>query len=110
MVESKSIENRRQERLPYWAEMRLAGIGSSEREAMAEWTVPSGRSGETRGRAGLPHIVPWIVGQTGVAFDARGYGWPVSDIREATVAILLMTMVFTALLAALRLLRRVSSS
>jgi putative membrane protein len=58
--------------------------------------------------AGLTHIVPWIMGQTGEAVDARGYRWQVHDIREATVAILLLTMVFTALLAALRLLRQAS--
>ena len=60
--------------------------------------------------AGLTHIVPWLMGQTGEAVDARGYGWQVHDIREATVAILLLTMVFTALLAALRLLRQASSN
>ena len=46
--------------------------------------------------------------QTGEAVDARGYGWQVHDIREATVVILLLTMVFTALLVALRLLRHAS--
>jgi uncharacterized membrane protein len=56
--------------------------------------------------AGLTYLVPWITGQTGEAVDARGYGWQVHDIRESTVAILLLTMVFTALLAALRLLRQ----
>ncbi|TKV80174.1 carotenoid biosynthesis protein [Bradyrhizobium elkanii] len=60
--------------------------------------------------AGLTHIVPWIMGQTGEAVDARGYGWQVHDIREATVAILLLTMVFTALLAALHVLRLTSSN
>jgi uncharacterized membrane protein len=60
--------------------------------------------------AGLTHIVPWITGQTGVALDARGYGWQVHDIREGTVVILLLTMVFTALLAALRLLCQASSN
>jgi len=55
--------------------------------------------------AGLTHLVPWIMGGTGEVVDARGYGWQVHDIREATVAILMLTMVFTALLAALRLLR-----
>ncbi|WP_341878374.1 carotenoid biosynthesis protein (plasmid) [Bradyrhizobium ottawaense] len=60
--------------------------------------------------AGLTHIVPWIIGQTGRAFDARGYSWQVHDIREATVAILLLTMVFTAVLAALHLLRQTSSN
>jgi len=56
--------------------------------------------------AGLTHVVPWIMGQSGEAVDARGYSWQVHDIRESTVAILLLTMVFTALLAALRLLRQ----
>jgi len=51
-----------------------------------------------------------MMGQTGEAVDARGYGWQVHDIRESTVAILLLTMVFTALLAALRLLRQASSN
>ena len=60
--------------------------------------------------AGLTHIVPLIMGQTGEAVDARGYRWQVHDIREATVAILLLTMVFTALLAALHLLRQASSN
>jgi putative membrane protein len=59
---------------------------------------------------GLTHLVPWMMGQTGEAVDARGYGWQVHDIRESTVAILLLTMVFTALLAALRLLRQASSN
>jgi putative membrane protein len=60
--------------------------------------------------AGLTHLVPWMMGQTGEAVDARGYTWQVHDIREATVAILLSTMVFTALLAALRLVRQASSN
>jgi len=59
--------------------------------------------------AGLTQVVPWMMGQTGEVIDARGYGWQVHDIREATVAILLLTMVFTALLAALHLLRQASS-
>jgi uncharacterized membrane protein len=59
--------------------------------------------------AGLTHIVPWIMGQTGEVADGGGYSWQVHDIREATVAVLLLTMVFTALLAALRLLRQARS-
>jgi putative membrane protein len=59
---------------------------------------------------GLTYLVPWMMGQTGKAVDARGYGWQVHDIRESTVAILLLTMVFTALLAALRLLRQANSN
>ena len=53
--------------------------------------------------AGLTHLVPWISGQAGEAVDARGYAWQVHDVREATVVILLLTMVFTALLATVRL-------
>lgn len=59
--------------------------------------------------AGLTHLVPWIMGQAGEAVDARAYSWQVRDIREATVVILLLTMVFTALLATVRLLRERSS-
>ncbi|MDA9474843.1 hypothetical protein XI03_10090 [Bradyrhizobium sp. CCBAU 65884] len=53
--------------------------------------------------AGLTHLAPWIMGDTGEAVDAIGSVWQVRDIRESTVAILLLSMVFTALLAGLRL-------
>ena len=53
--------------------------------------------------AGLTHIVPWMMGQAGDVVDAAGHDWRIHDIRETTVAILLLTMCFTALLAALRL-------
>jgi len=53
--------------------------------------------------AGLTHVVPWMMAQTGDVTDGAGHRWRISDIREATVAILLFTMCFTALLAALRL-------
>jgi uncharacterized membrane protein len=53
--------------------------------------------------AGLTPIVPWMMGQAGDVVDAAGHDWRIHDIREATVAILLLTICFTALLAALRL-------
>jgi putative membrane protein len=53
--------------------------------------------------AGLTHIVPWLMGQSGEVADAAGHVWLVHDLRETTVAVMLFTMVFTALLAALRL-------
>jgi uncharacterized membrane protein len=53
--------------------------------------------------AGLTHVVPWMMGQAGDVVDAAGHDWRIHDIRETTVAILLLTMCFTALLAALRL-------
>jgi uncharacterized membrane protein len=54
--------------------------------------------------AGLTHVIPWIVGSSGEVVDQAGHTWRIADIREATVAIMLFTMLFTAVLAALRLL------
>ena len=53
--------------------------------------------------AGLTHISPWLLGQTGEVADATGHVWQIHDLRETTVAVMLFTMFFTALLAALRL-------
>jgi uncharacterized membrane protein len=55
--------------------------------------------------AGLTHVIPWLMGQTGEVVDASGHAWQIHDVRETTVAIMLFTMFFSALLAALRLLR-----
>jgi len=56
--------------------------------------------------AGLTHLVPWMIGDSGEAVDAAGHAWRIQDIRETTVAIMLCTMGFTATLAALRLYGR----
>jgi uncharacterized membrane protein len=53
--------------------------------------------------SGLTHVVPWIIGQSGELVDAAGHLWRMGDLRETTVVILLFTMVFTSLLAILRL-------
>jgi putative membrane protein len=53
--------------------------------------------------AGLTHVVPWLTGQSGDVADAAGQVWQIHDLRETTVAVMLFTMVFTALLATLRL-------
>jgi uncharacterized membrane protein len=55
--------------------------------------------------AGLTHIVPWLMGQSGTVADAAGHVWQVHDLRETTVAVMLFTMFFTAMLAALRLMK-----
>jgi uncharacterized membrane protein len=55
--------------------------------------------------AGLTHIVPWAMGQTGEVADAAGHTWRIHDLRETTVAIMLFTMFFSAMLAALQLLK-----
>ena len=52
---------------------------------------------------GLTHIVPWAIGLSGEVADAAGKIWQRHDVRETTVAIMLFTMFFTAILAALHL-------
>jgi uncharacterized membrane protein len=52
---------------------------------------------------GLTHVVPWMMGQSGDVTDAAGHIWKIAELREATVAIMICTMFFTALLSALRL-------
>jgi uncharacterized membrane protein len=53
--------------------------------------------------SGLTHLTPWIIGQNGEVADAAGHVWRIGDLCETTVVILLFTMVFTSMLAALRL-------
>jgi len=53
--------------------------------------------------SGLTHVTPWIIGQSGEVADAANHIWRVQDLRETTVVVLLFTMCFTSLLAALRL-------
>ena len=53
--------------------------------------------------SGLTHVTPWIIGQSGEVTDAANHVWRIADLRETTVVILLFTMVFTSMLAALRL-------
>jgi len=48
-------------------------------------------------------VTPWIIGQSGEVTDAASHVWRVADLRGTTVAILLFTMVFTSMLAGLRL-------
>jgi len=53
--------------------------------------------------SGLAHVTPWLIGQSGEVVDAANHVWRVADLRETTVVILLFTMVFTSVLAVLRL-------
>ena len=55
--------------------------------------------------SGLTHLTPWLMGQSGEVADASGHIWRVQDLRETTVAVMLFTMFFTSMLAALRLAR-----
>jgi putative membrane protein len=54
---------------------------------------------------GLTHIVPWALGQSGEVADAAGKTWQIQDLRETTVATMLFTMFFSAMLAALHLVK-----
>ena len=53
--------------------------------------------------SGLTHVTPFLIGQSGEVTDAANHVWRIGDLRETTVVILLFTMVFTSMLAALRL-------
>jgi uncharacterized membrane protein len=53
--------------------------------------------------SGLTHVTPWLIGQSGEVADAANHVWHIEDLRETTVVILLFTMVFTSMLAVLRL-------
>lgn len=55
--------------------------------------------------AGFTHIVPWAIGQSGEVADAAGKIWQIHDLRETTVATMLFTMFFSAMLAALNLVK-----
>jgi putative membrane protein len=53
--------------------------------------------------SGLTHLTPWLAGQAGEVADATGHIWRIEDLRETTVAVMLFTMLFTSVLATLRL-------
>jgi uncharacterized membrane protein len=53
--------------------------------------------------SGLTHVTPWLMGQAGEVTDAANHVWPVQDVRESAVIVMVLTMFFTSLLAALRL-------
>ena len=57
------------------------------------------------GCSGLTQLTPWLMGQSGEVADATGHIWRIQDLRETTVAVMLFTMFFTSMLAALRLAR-----
>jgi putative membrane protein len=55
--------------------------------------------------AGLTHIVPWLTENSREVTDAAGRVWHTHDLRETTVAVMIFTMFFTAMLAVLRLMQ-----
>ena len=54
---------------------------------------------------GVTHIVPWAMGLSGEVADPAGKTWQIHDVRETTVAIMLFTMFFSAMLAVLHLVK-----
>jgi putative membrane protein len=60
--------------------------------------------------AGLTHVVPWLTESPGEVSDATGRVWQIHDLRETTVAVMLFTMFFTAMLAVLHLLKECPSA
>lgn len=53
--------------------------------------------------SGLTQVIPWLMRTSGQVADATGHLWSVQDLRETRVEIMLFTMLFVSLLAALRL-------
>ena len=54
----------------------------------------------------LSYAVPWLIGRDGAVIDVAGAAWRAQDLREATVVVMLFTMLFTAALALLRWVTR----
>jgi uncharacterized membrane protein len=60
--------------------------------------------------SGLTHVTAWIMGPSGDVADAAHHVWRMQDVRESAVVVMLFTMFFTSLLAALRLATENSSA
>jgi uncharacterized membrane protein len=94
--------------LTSWLFYQAFAIYLSRRRDVPTWTVNQGRAFSLSAillylGSGLTHVTPWILGQSGEVVDAAGHLWRIGDLRETTVVILLFTMVFTSVLAGLRL-------
>jgi hypothetical protein len=97
---------------------------SGSARAIFSWTVASvlldgadRRLDHAFNLVGLPIAAAFVMTQWNPMMDTpsrlspqSGYGWQVHEIREATVAIILLTIVFATLLAALHLLRLASTA
>ena len=94
--------------LTSWLFYQAFAIYLSRRHDVPTWTVGQERALGLSAIllylcSGLTHVIPWIIGQGGEVTDAAGHVWRVADLRGTTVVVLLFTMVFTSMLAALRL-------
>ena len=50
----------------------------------------------------LSNAVPYLIGRDGEVIDASGHAWRTQDLREATMVVMLFTMLFTSVLALAR--------
>jgi uncharacterized membrane protein len=94
--------------LTSWLFYQAFAIYLSRRHDVPTWTVNRGRAFSLSAillylGSGLTHVTPWFVAQSGEDTDAVNHVWRIEDLHEATVVTLLFTMVFTSLLAMLRL-------
>jgi uncharacterized membrane protein len=94
--------------LTSWLFYQAFAIYLSRRHDVPTWTIDQGRALRLSAIllylcSGLTHVIPWIMGQSGEVVDAAGHLWRIGDLRETTVVFLLFTMVFTSMLAGLRL-------
>jgi uncharacterized membrane protein len=94
--------------LTSWLFYQAFAIYLGRRHDLPAWRANQGRAFSLLAillylGSGLTHVTPWIIGQSGEVIDAAGHVWHIEDLHEATVVTLLFTMVFTAMLAGLRL-------
>jgi len=94
--------------LTSWLFYQAFALYLSRRRHVSAWTAGQGRALRLVAillylGSGLSHVTPWLIGQGGEVVDAANHVWRVGDLRETTVVILLFTMFFTSMLAALRL-------
>ncbi|MDQ2801795.1 MAG: hypothetical protein M3Y41_03550, partial [Pseudomonadota bacterium] len=50
----------------------------------------------------LSNTVPYLINRGGTIVDAAGHRWRADDLRESSVVVMLLTMLFTSVLALLR--------
>ena len=94
--------------LTSWLFYQAFALYLNRRCQVSAWTAERGRALRLVAillylGSGLTHVTPFLIGQSGEVTDAANHVWRIEDLRETTVVILLFTMVFTSILAALRL-------
>jgi len=94
--------------LTSWLFYQAFALYLNRRRQVSAWMAKQGRALRLVAillylGSGLTQVTPWLIGQNGEVTDAANHVWRIEDLRETTVVILLFTMVFTSVLAALRL-------